>query len=522
MPQHGSGPSTNGQLMPTNLEQFSICKLHAAFACPRTRDQTARVHRHAKSKLFDVNNIEFAHVDEMTGNRGGCRHDRADEVRAAVFALAPFEVAIAGAGAALMRRQDIGVHADAHTAAGVEPLETGVAKNFVQAFFFRLRFDAAGTGDDQRLFDTFCDVFAFDKMRGGAEIVEPRIGARSDEHAVHRNVHDGRACLEAHVLERAFRGLLVVEVLKVMRVWNALGDARDHAGIRAPSDLRSDLLGVKLDGHIKLGIFVGMQLSPAVDGFLKGFTARDKRTAFHIGEGGFIRSDHAGARAAFDGHVADGHAAVHRKGTNGLAAVFGDVAVAAANADLSDDRENQVLRSDAFGALAVDENVEHLGARLNKTLRCKNVFDFAGADAKGQRAKGAVRGSVAVAANNGLARLSDAELGADDVDNALILAVHVEEADAGLATVSLQGFKLKLGIVIEDRQGAVGGGDRMVHHGESEIRTADFAALRAETGKGLGRSALVDQVAVNVDDRGLAGLFANHVGVPDFLVQRLI
>src|SRR5204863_8919815 len=156
------------------------------------------------------------------------------------------------------------------------------------------------------------------------------------------------------------------------------------------------------------------------------------------------------------------------------------------NANLSDDRENQVLRRDAFGAIAVDENVEHLGARLNKTLRCKNVFDFAGADAKGQRAKGAVRGGVAVAANNGLARLSDAKLRADDVDNALIFAVHVEEADAGLATVFLQGFKLKLGIVIEDRKGAVGGGDGMFHHGERKIGAAGFAAVRAETGKGLG------------------------------------
>ena len=150
--------------MQTNLEQFSICKLHAHSLAQRAP---------AKSKLFDVNYIEFAHVDEMTRNRGGRGHDRADEVCAAVFALAAFEVAIAGAGAALVRRQDVRVHSDAHTAAGVAPLETGVAEDFVQSFFFRLGFDAAGTGDDQRLFDTFRDVFAFDKMRGGAEIIEP-------------------------------------------------------------------------------------------------------------------------------------------------------------------------------------------------------------------------------------------------------------------------------------------------------------------------------------------------------------
>jgi len=55
----------------------------------------------------------------------------------------------------------------------------------------------------------------------------------------------------------------------------------------------------------------------------------------------------------------------------------------------------------------------------------------------------------------------------------------------------------------------------MVHHRESEIGAADLAAFGAETGKGLGRGALMDEVAVNVDDRGLAGFFADDVRVPD-------
>jgi len=66
-------------------------------------------------------------------------------VRAAVLALAALEIAIAGAGTALVRRKDVGVHADAHAAAGVAPLETGVAENFIEAFFFGLRFNARGS-----------------------------------------------------------------------------------------------------------------------------------------------------------------------------------------------------------------------------------------------------------------------------------------------------------------------------------------------------------------------------------------
>src|SRR5258708_1395891 len=102
-------------------------------------------------RLLDGCDVEFAHIDEMAGDGGGGSHDRADEVRAAVFALAAFEVAIAGAGAALVGRQDVSVHADAHAATGVAPLETGGGENFVEAFFFGLRLDAARTGDDQCL-----------------------------------------------------------------------------------------------------------------------------------------------------------------------------------------------------------------------------------------------------------------------------------------------------------------------------------------------------------------------------------
>jgi hypothetical protein len=40
---------------------------------------------------------------------------------------------------------------------------------------------------------------------------------------------------------------------------------------------------------------------------------------------------------------------------------------------------------------------------------------------------------------------------------------------------------LELGIVVEDGQRSVGGGDGMVHHRESEIGAADFAAFRAES-----------------------------------------
>ena len=73
----------------------------------------------------------------MAGDGGGGGHLRADEVGASAAALAAFEVAVAGGGAALAGREDVGVHAQAHGAAGLAPLEAGLAEDVVEAFVLR-------------------------------------------------------------------------------------------------------------------------------------------------------------------------------------------------------------------------------------------------------------------------------------------------------------------------------------------------------------------------------------------------
>jgi len=461
--------------------------------------------------LLHVGDVEGADVHEVAGECSGGGHYGANQVRAAVAALAAFKVTVGGAGAALVRRENVGVHADAHAAACVAPLESGVGENFVEAFFFRGGFDSAGAGNDKRLLDGFRDMLAFDEMRGGAEIVETGIGAGADEDAVHGNIRDGRSGLEAHVFERAFGGFLIVQVLEIVRVRYARGYAGDHAGICTPGDLRSDFFGLQLDGHIEFGVFVGMQQFPALDGFLKFFPSRNEGPAFEIRERGVIGRDHSSAGAAFNGHVADGHAAFHGKFANGLAAVFRNVARAAADADFADDGENDVLCGDAFRAFAVHENVQRFGFRLHKALRGENVLHFAGADAEGKGAEGAMRGSVAIAADDGVAGLRDAEFRADNVNNALIFAVHVKQAYAGFAAIFFECFKLEAGVGVNNGEGAVLGGDGVVHDGEGEIGAADFAAFGFESGEGLRGSAFVDEVAINIDERGFAGFLMNEM-----------
>ena len=72
------------------------------------------------------------------------------------------------------------------------------------------------------------------------------------------------------------------------------------------------------------------------------------------------------------------------------------------------------------GSVAFDVDAEGFGLVLRQGLRGHDVLDFAGADAEGERAEGSVGGGVRVAADDGHAGLGEAELGADDVDDALV------------------------------------------------------------------------------------------------------
>src|SRR4029079_14468938 len=90
-------------------------------------------------------------VDEapLDGGRGG--HLRGHEVGAPATALAPLEVAVGGRGAALARREDVRVHAQAHRSAGAAPVEAGGAEDLVEALALGLRLHLHRAGNDHRV-----------------------------------------------------------------------------------------------------------------------------------------------------------------------------------------------------------------------------------------------------------------------------------------------------------------------------------------------------------------------------------
>ena len=150
---------------------------------------------------------------------------------------------------------------------------------------------------------------------------------------------------------------------------------------------------------------------------------------------------------------------------------------------------------------------------------------------EGEGAEGAVGGGVRVAADAGRAGQREALLGPDDVHDALALVGHAEVLDAEVLDVPLE--RLHLGPRRDvGQEGLDGLGPRVegvavrrrhvvVHRRERAVGPPHGPAGEAQALEGLRRRHLVDQVAVDVDERR-AGLVLGHdeVVVPDLVEER--
>ena len=125
--------------------------------------------------------------------------------------------------------------------------------------------------------------------------------------------------------------------------------------------------------------------------------------------------------------------------------------------------EDDVFGADTGGQLAVDLYPHVLAPLGDEALGGEHVLDLAGADAKGESAKSAMGGGVAVAADDGGAGEGEALLGANDMDNALSLVAQAKVCDAKVLDVLLEGDALRPRIILLDEarnvlEGFSGGG----------------------------------------------------------------
>ena len=416
--------------------------------------------------------------------------------------------------------QNVRVHTEAHRAAGDAPVEASILENGIETLGFGLLFDQGGAGNNHSV-HIGVNLAALDYGGGGAQVLEAGVGASADKDPVDFDFLQGGVRLQVHIGQGAGGGFALGRFGKGVGVGNPVGDFGDHTGISSPSNKGFEVGGVNFDQAVESRAGVGGQVTPLGNGGVIFRAFRGELAALDIGKGGVVRGNHPGPGAGFDAHIADGHPPVHRERADGFAGVFDDVTDAAVDADAADDAEDDIFSHDAVGELSVDPDFHSLGLELAEGLGSEDVFDFGGADAEGETAQSAVGGGVAVAADDGFAGEGVAQIGADDMDDALVGTVAVVKGDAEVAGVFGQGVELAFGNFVGDGQGQVPSGGVVVHGADGEVGAADATASQAEAIEGLGSGNFVDEVEVNVKDGGLARLLVNHMGVPDFLEHGL-
>ena len=194
-----------------------------------------------------------------------------------------------------------------------------------------------------------------------------------------------------------------------------------------------------------------------------------------------------------------------------------DMAGAAGGAELADDGQRQILGGDAGWQRAVDADQHVLGRTLDQGLGRQHMFDLGGADAEGQRAEGAMRRGMRIAADDRRAGQGEALLGPDDMHDALADIVHAEIIDAEIGRVLFQGLDLNAALLVVDALRTVGGGHIMVGDREGRFRMPDLAAGGAESFECLRARYLVNEVAVDIEEASAVLLSINQMSVPDLV-----
>ena len=316
--------------------------------------------------------------------------------------------------------------------------------------------------------------------------------------------------LERHVLECALS-------CRIRRIGNITRHRHDHSRTRAPRHKRFELRSIDLHHAIEHSIVVTLERLPVTQRLFPSLTIRRKPATLEIRKRGLIRRDHPGARACFDAHVAKRHPPFHRKRTHCIAGVFDRVSGGSVSTDLADDSEREIFRRHSLRKRSARFDLHRPRLVLRQALRGQHVLDFTRPDAKCERAESTVSARVTITANDRHAWLRQAKLWSNDVNDALFGRVDVEELNSKLFAVSTECLDLIRGNRIGDRQAAIRSWNVVIDGAESEIRASHFAARLTQSVKRLRRRHLVNEMEIDVEERGLTTGFTNDVSLPELV-----
>jgi hypothetical protein len=148
------------------------------------------------------------------------------------------------------------------------------------------------------------------------------------------------------------------------------------------------------------------------------------------------------------------------------------------------------------------------------------MLDLRRADAVRQRAERAMRRGVAVAADDGHARQGEALFRPDDVDDALALVLFGIIFDAEIGGVLRQRLDLDAALGILDAFHPVRRRRHVVvDDGERLFGRVHLTVCHAQPLEGLRAGHLVNEVAVDIEQRGAVLVGVDDVVIPDLVVK---
>ena len=364
-------------------------------------------------------------------------------------------------------------------------------------------------------------MLALRDSSGGAQILDARVGAGTDEHLVDLDLGDRRVRFQPHVVQRALRPLALHRIAHGRRVGHAPIHRHHHFRRRAPGHLRLDLRGIQLNHFIELRVRIAVQRAPVSHRIIPCRTLRCERATLEVIDGGVVRRDHARTCARLDRHVAQRHAPFHRQAAYRAAGKLDRVTGAARRADPADHRQRDVLRSHAPAELTLDHHLHGLGFFHQQTLRRHHMLDLGGADAERQRGERAVGAGMRIAAHHRHARQGRALLRPDHMHDALAHVVHFEFVHAKLGAIAVQRLHLQARDRVGDALRAPGSRHVVIGYREDRSAAPQLAPGQLQALKSLRAGHFMHQMAVDINQRGAVGFLPHHVSIPEFVVKSL-
>jgi len=191
------------------------------------------------------------------------------------------------------------------------------------------------------------------------------------------------------------------------------------------------------------------------------------------------------------------------------------------HSQLADEAQRHILCSHVRWQASFQPDQHALGTAQGHDLGREDVCELARAASEGERAEATHGAGVAVRDGMGCARQHHSELGSNDMRDALLGVVDVEQPDAVAAAALAHRLDecgpRRVGVLVAARPGR----DGVVLHGEREIGTPHAALLLVELLERVRGVQLVQHVAVYIDKVAAVRAPRYEVRIPDFVEQGL-